>query len=75
MRNGYSFFSSKLSGFLPVEEPRVPVVERNAIVFLMVQEFSLVFVLTAMEFQSDEYWHRILMFLNLNRSGSGQGQF
>jgi hypothetical protein len=63
MRNGNNFFSSKLSGFLQVEEPRVPVIERYAVVILVVQKFLLVLVLTAMEFQSDEYWNRILMFL------------
>jgi hypothetical protein len=63
MRNGYNFFSSKLSGFLPVEEPRVPVVERYTVIFRVVQKFRLVLVLTEMEFQSDEYWKRSLMFL------------
>jgi hypothetical protein len=54
MRNGDNFISSKFSRFLPVEEPRVPVVEGNAVVFLVVQEFLLVLVLTETEFQSDE---------------------
>jgi hypothetical protein len=55
MRNGDNFISSQFSGFFPVEEPCVPVIERNAIVFLMVQKFCLVLILTAMEFKSDEY--------------------
>jgi hypothetical protein len=62
MRNGDNFVSSQLSGFLPVEDPCVPVIERNAIVFLMIQKFRLVLILTAMEFQSGEYSYRILMF-------------
>lgn len=55
MRNGDNFVSSQLSGFLPVEEPCVPVIERNAIVFFMVQKLRLVLILTAMEFQFAEY--------------------
>jgi hypothetical protein len=47
MRDGYNLVSCQLPRLLLVEEPRVPVVERNAVVFIVVQNFRLFLVLAA----------------------------
>jgi hypothetical protein len=47
MRNGDNLVSSQSAGLEFVEEPSVPVVERNTVVFLVVHKFRLVLILTA----------------------------
>jgi hypothetical protein len=55
VRNGDNLVTSQRDGLLPVEEPRVSVVERNAVIFFMVQELRLTFVFTVKESQYDEH--------------------
>jgi hypothetical protein len=47
MRDGNNLVSCQIPRLFLVEEPRVPVVKRNAVLFFVVQKFSLVLVLAA----------------------------
>jgi hypothetical protein len=53
MRDGYNLVSCQLPRLLLVEEPRVPVVKRNAVVFIVVQKFCLLLVIAAMKLKCE----------------------
>jgi hypothetical protein len=53
MRDGYNLVSCQLPRLLLVEEPRVSVVERNAVLFIVVQKFCLLLVLAATKLKCD----------------------
>jgi hypothetical protein len=54
MWDGYNLVSCQLPRLLLVEKPRVPVVERNAVVFIVVQKFRLLLVLAVTKLKCDE---------------------